>query len=318
MSVTSDILTAIEEAPTIILHRHQRPDLDALGSQLGLKSIIQAAFPQKAVWAVGEMPGDFAWLGTMDTIDDAQYQNALVIVLDTANTERIDDGRYATGNQLIKIDHHPNDDAYGLPMWVLPKASSTSELIVDLVNDSHGVLKLNQTAAIALYAGIVGDTGRFLYPATSAHTFAVASELLATGIDAAAVSRHDSELSRGIGRLMGDVLNQLTIDQDGAASYVVTQKRLHELNVSTEAVHDLVSTPGRLADVIAWQIFVETPAGDYRVHLRSKGPVINELAKQHRGGGHELASGATAANLDEVEEMIHQLATIVHDWRQAH
>ena len=65
----------------------------------------------------------------MDTVTDEDYAGALVIVCDTANTPRIDDKRYTSGDFLIKIDHHPNDDAYGDLLWVDTDSSSTSELI---------------------------------------------------------------------------------------------------------------------------------------------------------------------------------------------
>jgi phosphoesterase RecJ-like protein len=69
----------------------------------------------------------------------------------------------------------------------------------------------------------------------------------------------------------------------------------------------VVSLPGRIRDVTAWAIFVEQEDGHYRVRLRSKGPAINELAKHHDGGGHELASGAKAKDQDEIKQVIAEL-----------
>lgn len=315
MTIQAEISAAITAAPTIIIHRHQRPDPDALGSQFGLQTVLKVAFPDKKIYAVGDIPTDLRWLGESDEISDETYMNALVITVDTANTERIDDDRFNQGTQLIKIDHHPNDDAYGDLQWVLPDASSTSELLVDLVNDSEGSLKLTCDAAQLFYAGIVGDTGRFLYPATSAHTFAVASQLLTLGIDATDVSRHQSELSRGLGYLMGEIFEDITIDDNGAAHFMVTQQRMEALDLDKSQIQPLVSTPGRLAAVRAWLLFVENEDGTYRVHLRSKGPAINELAKRHDGGGHDLASGANAADQAEVNMMIEELAKLMADYK---
>ncbi|MYV16259.1 DHH family phosphoesterase [Furfurilactobacillus milii] len=318
MSDTTAIFNAIEQAKTIIIHRHQRPDPDALGSQFGLKLTLQHAFPGKQIFAVGTIPDDLGWLGQSDTVSDDQYADALVITVDTANTERIDDDRFDQGRQLVKIDHHPNDDNYGDLSWVLSDASSTSELIVDFIDAHQETLSLTRDAALLFYAGIVGDTGRFLYPATSAHTFAVASELLATGIDAAEVGRHENELSRGLGHLMGGVLANIEIDDFGAAHYVISQAQLASLSLAASEVQPLVSTPGRLADVRAWLLFVENPDGSYRVHLRSKGPAVNELAKAHHGGGHDLASGANAADQQEVDDMIASLSKLMQQWQQTH
>src|SRR6056297_2028776 len=100
----------IKEHNTIIIHRHKRPDPDAYGSQMGLKHIIKNSYPDKNVYAVGEDHSDFYYLGITDKIDDSKYEDALVIVCDTANTDRIADSRYTKGKTLVKIDHHPNDD----------------------------------------------------------------------------------------------------------------------------------------------------------------------------------------------------------------
>ena len=133
MQITQDILEKINHYDTIILHRHMNPDPDAIGSQVGLKEIIQTNFPDKRVLATGYNEPTLAWMASMDTVKDEDYAGALVIVIDTANTPRIDDKRYTSGDFLIKIDHHPNDDAYGNLLWVDTDSSSTSELITLLL-----------------------------------------------------------------------------------------------------------------------------------------------------------------------------------------
>lgn len=106
MQTIQPIIQAIKDYDTIIIHRHVRPDPDALGSQGGLKEIIKASFPAKNVYIVGEDNPDLTYLVHMDKIDDKIYNNALVIVCDTANSPRIDDDRYHLGDKIIKIDHH--------------------------------------------------------------------------------------------------------------------------------------------------------------------------------------------------------------------
>lgn len=307
-----NILTQIKAYDTIIIHRHINPDPDALGSQGGLAASIQAAYPHKRVLKAGGEVGNLAWLSTMDDVQDADYQNALVIAVDTADTPRVSDQRFNTGKFLIKIDHHPNDDAYGDLLWVVPDASSTSELIFDLIQHSAGQLKLNAQAARLLYAGIVGDTGRFLYNNTSAHTLQVAAALIQEDFDPTALNNRMNAISFAQAKLQSYVFNHLHISKAGAGSVEIPLSVVNELGLTKDQVHAAVGTPGRLGEVVAWVIFVEQADGEpYRVNLRSKGPIINGLAKQHNGGGHPLASGAKAQNREEIEVITQQLEALV-------
>ena len=248
----------------------------------------------------------------MDDVQAADYQNALVISVDTADTPRVSDQRFNTGKYLIKIDHHPNDDAYGDLLWVVPDASSTSELIFDLIQHSNGQLKLNAQVARLLYAGIVGDTGRFLYNNTSAHTLQVAAALIQEDFDPTALNNRMNAISFAQAKLQSYVFNHLHISEAGAGSVEIPLSVVNELGLTKDQVHAAVGTPGRLGEVVAWVIFVEQADGEpYRVNLRSKGPIINELAKQHNGGGHPLASGAKAQNREEIEAITKQLEALV-------
>ena len=170
MNVQEEILEKIKKYQKIIIHRHQRPDPDAIGSQTGLAEILKVSFPTKEIFMVGKKIPGFAWIGEMDEIDNEVFNDALVIVTDTANAPRIDDRRFDQGDMLIKIDHHPNDEPYGDIMLVKTEASSCSEIIYDFYHHFKDELTLPQNAAHALLAGIIGDTGRYLYPATTAHT----------------------------------------------------------------------------------------------------------------------------------------------------
>src|SRR5699024_11525793 len=95
-----------------------RSDTDAIGSQGALKKILQLSFPDKQIYAVGAEDVKLDFLIKMDEVEDATFEQALVIVCDTANTARISDERYDFGAKLIKIDHHPNHDNYRRIIWV--------------------------------------------------------------------------------------------------------------------------------------------------------------------------------------------------------
>lgn len=309
MSVFEKILTKINEFETIIIHRHQRPDPDAIGSQMGLKAILEKNFPEKHIFATGFQEPTLEWMAEMDQVSDEAYQGALVIVTDTANTERIDDKRYNNGDFLIKIDHHPNDDAYGNLLWVDTTASSASEIITQFAQELK--LALTDEAAALLYAGIVGDTGRFLYPATTSRTFQAAAYLQTFDVDFSGISRRMDEMDSRVAKLMGYVYDHLEVDENGAARVLLTQETLARHQVTDADTAGIVSSPGRMSDVKTWAIFVEQIDGSYRVRLRSKTIPINEIAKRHGGGGHPLASGANSYSLEENEAIYQEIKEAV-------
>ena len=301
MDVVKEIMAAIKQYETIIIHRHQRPDPDAIGSQVGLAELLRASFPEKNIYQVGGPVEGLEFLAEMDVITDDVYRGALVIVTDTANTPRISDARFSLGDQLIKIDHHPNDEPYGDLVWVNTNASSCSEIIVDFWQQHLAELTMTDNAARLLYAGIVGDTGRFLYPSTSAHTLAVAAQLRTFNFNAADLNRELDQMPLKVAKLAGYIYQNLEIDANGAARVVLPQSILNSYDIVDSETAAIVSMPGKIEDVLSWAIFVEQPEGYYRVRLRSKGPIINTIAKKHHGGGHPLASGANARDTAEIE-----------------
>lgn len=306
-----EILHKIKEYETIIIHRHIRPDPDAYGSQGGLAEIIKSTFPEKKVFLAGKDDATLTYLNKMDSIPDIVYNGALVIVCDTANQERICDQRYSLGDFLIKIDHHPNDDAYGDLQWVDTGASSTSEMIYELyLAGKEDGFQLNTTAARLLYAGIVGDTGRFLYQSTTEKTFRYASELIKYPFSRTELYEKMYEITENIAKLQGYILQNFEMDELGLAKIMISKKQLKSYQLKPQEVAKLVSSIGHIKGLLAWAFFIEEEKGHIRVRLRSKGPVINEVAKKYNGGGHPFASGATIYSWDDVERVMIDLRKV--------
>lgn len=309
MEICQQILEKIKEYDTIIIHRHMKPDPDALGSQVGLKALLEHHFPEKTIKAVGFDEPTLTWMAEMDLVEDRAYQGALVIVCDTANTARIDDKRYSQGDFLIKIDHHPNDDVYGDLSWVDTSSSSASEMITLFAQTTQ--LALADRDAELLFAGIVGDTGRFLYPSTTARTLRLAAYLREHNFDFAALTRKMDTMSYKIAKLQGYIYDHLEVDENGAARVILSQEVLKQYNVTYAETAAIVGAPGRIDRVSLWGIFVEQADGHYRVRLRSKIHPINEIAKEHDGGGHPLASGANSYSLEENEIIYQKLKNLL-------
>jgi len=304
------IIEMIKQYETIIIHRHVRPDPDALGSQAGLKEIIKASFPEKNVYIVGEDNPEFEFLVKMDKITNDTYQGALVIICDTANTPRIDDERYLLGEKLIKIDHHPNVDAYGDVFWVSTEASSTSEMIFELLDHGRSLgLKLTDAGARLLYGGIIGDTGRFLFPSTTKKTFNYAAELVAYDFDRPELYENLYNVETHILRLKGYILQEFDMFDSGVCAVKLTKEILDKFGVTPDETGQLINVLGDVKGIKAWAFFIEED-DIIRARLRSKGPVINEIAAKYDGGGHPLASGATVYSWEEAEKLISDLEAV--------
>ena len=104
----NQIIEQIKKHDTIIIHRHSKPDGDALGSQIGLKHLIKHNFPDKKVFMVGDMTERYSFINdcVMDDISDEIYSNALAFVLDLSAPHLISDERYKLAKTTVRIDHH--------------------------------------------------------------------------------------------------------------------------------------------------------------------------------------------------------------------
>jgi bifunctional oligoribonuclease and PAP phosphatase NrnA len=309
------ILELIKQYETIIVHRHVRPDPDAYGSQGGLVEMLKTSFPDKKIYAVGQEDESLHYLKRLDVIEDHVFEGALIIVCDTANEERICDRRYKLGDKLVKIDHHPNEDAYGDYLWIDTSASSVSEMIYEfyLFGKDKG-LTLSDEGARLLFAGIVGDTGRFLYPSTTQNTFDIAGELIRFDFDRNELFNKMYEIDANVIKLHGYVLQNFEMDGDGCASMIMTKEILEEHQVIPSEASLLVSTLGNVKGIKAWVFFIEE-SDQIRVRLRSKGPVINTIAKKYNGGGHPLAAGASIYSWEEKEEVMKDLREVCRNHR---
>lgn len=301
-----DIIQMIKQYETIIIHRHIRPDPDALGSQGGLADMIQTSFPQKNVYVTGQDEPSLRFMNEMDQVADEQYEGALVIVCDTANQDRIDDQRYQKGAALIKIDHHPNEDVYGDIVWVDTHASSVSEMIFELFAADSDNLHLSDKAAYLLYAGIAGDTGRFLFDNATERTYQIAGQLQTYQFS---IRDFFSQLyvePLHMARLKGYVMQNFVLSKHGVGHVKLTQDVLAAYQTYANEASQLVNAIANVEGMKAWVFFVEE-SDRIRIRLRSKGVTVNTIAKKYEGGGHPAAAGATIYDWRHVEDVLADL-----------
>jgi len=299
-----DILRTIEKYNKIIILRHQNPDPDAIGSQAGLAAILQDEYPQKKIYMTGVDLPVLNWIGQMQEISAETYTDALVIAVDTANSRRIDNnGDYRNAAEIVKIDHHPNVDPFGDINWVDDTYSSCAEMIFEFT-EAIPNFKLTKQIAEKLYAGIIGDTIRFLNGETSYRTLITSAKLAKTGIDISKISLHEDEMSLQVARLEAYILENLKITDSGFGYIIIRKDKLASFDLDDGEIDHAVPLIGRINKVHNWIVVSEKEANRFRVNLRSKCISINGIAEKFGGGGHPLASGAYVGSMDEVKALI--------------
>ena len=296
---TKDVLDLIERHDEIVILRHQKPDPDAYGAQLGLRAYLRNKYPDKSIQALGEGEPSLSFLGDMDRV--TTIESPLVIVVDTANTDRID-GSLDYAKKVVKIDHHPNVELYGDVSIVETEVSSASELIYLLIQKWDKNSMTDEAAAL-FYMGIVGDTGRFLYNNTTQLTHAVASKLKEFNIDAAGMNNlmHQSSIEKF--KYKGYLIHNAVFTNSGIAYVYVPKSVMAEYGLSVSEAGLDVNIFREIDEVKVWFIALEGD-GEIRVRLRSKEVVINDVAAVFDGGGHPLASGVRVKDLDVLDELI--------------
>lgn len=301
------LLDKINEYNQIVLYRHINPDLDAFGSQIGMYHILKESFPKKRIVIQGELKSDLVSMFIDSDIE--QYCNdekTLGIVLDTANRERID-GDYLICDELIKIDHHIVVDSYGMINIEDDKASSCSQIVVDIYQQLSDSLVLSKKAAEALYKGIVGDSNRFMYRSTDERTLRMAALLIEKGIDIEAIYQQLYLRDRNDLNVTKFILNHYHYE-DGIAYYILNTDDLKELGISREEGSNYVNTLSNIKQFEVWMAITENEINhNYRVSIRSRRYPVNEIANAFNGGGHALASGATLDNIDQLNDLLNRL-----------
>ncbi len=306
-AIINEVIKEIENADTIIIHRHVRPDGDCLGSQNGLKCTIKNNFPSKKVYAVGDNVENLKYLGAMDDISDDVYTNALVIVVDTANKERIEDSRYNMGAKLIKIDHHPTKDNYGDINFVVPTYASTAEMIVDLIKQAKW--KMTDEAVKLIFTGIVTDTGRFMYRSVTRDTFLRVAHLLAdNNLDLVKAYGDIYIRPLNIVRFESYITSNFTTTARGTAYIKIPHKILSEYNISSKEASNCVNVMADIEGINIWCLFYEDEkSGRMRGSLRSRNVKINDVATKYNGGGHDNACGVAFGAESEIDDLIKDL-----------
>ena len=307
----SRILSAIKRYDRIAIFRHLMPDFDALGTQLGFATWIKDNFPNKEVKVFGDNHVTFTprLYPAMDEEGlDWFKEPFLGIIVDCGNTSRIADPRFKKARFKIKIDHHPDVEHYGKISIVDTSAAAAAEIVVDMLLNFKGKYVISETAAFYFLSALIGDSGSFKYSSTSQHTFAVAGELLKTGVDISGVHQKMFVKQLDDLKVTAYILNHFEESPKGVAYYVLDAKLQQELKITTERGKENVNLFANIDGVNAWCSITEDSKDNcWRVSIRSKQVPINGVAAMFEGGGHAQASGAKLNSLDDLPRFIGEL-----------
>ncbi len=294
----NEFLAAINEAQSIAISGHIRPDGDCVGSTLGLYNYICEHYPQKTTDIYLEMlVPEFGFLNRCNDIKTrpAKKPYDLFLALDCGSADRL--GKFLpmfeSAKKNIVVDHHISNIGFGNINYIEVQASSTSEIIYELLDGEHG---LSKAAAEALYLGIVHDTGVFKHSCTSRRTMEIAGHLLELGANSARIIDEsfyqktyvqNQVLGRCLlesmllleGRVIASVIDRRTMDFYGANS--------HDLD---GIIDQLRVTKGIEVAILLH----ETDIHEYKVSMRANGDVdVSKIASYFGGGGHKKAAGCT-------------------------
>ena len=306
----------IAQANTIAIGGHERPDGDCTGSCMGFYVYILENYSGKTVDIyLEQIPRSYQFLKRSGEIrheapKDQKYD--LFICLDCGDKERLGFSQtlFEQAAHTLCVDHHISNKGFGEENYVVPDASSTSELIYDLIDKE----KITLPVAEALYLGIVHDTGVFQYSCASPATLRAAADLMERGVDAPALIRKTYvEKSYAQNQVLGRALMESILFMDGRciASYI-RRREMEFYGVEPKALDGIVSHLRDTKGVEVAVFMYELKPSVYKVSLRSKEQVdVSRIAQYLGGGGHKRAAGFTMAGTPH--DVLNNLSGLIED-----
>lgn len=304
------IYSEIRKFKTIYIVRHIGPDPDAVASEVALRDTIKLTFPSKEVYSIGTSVARFKYIGKLDKVSSFDYENSLVITLDLPNISRVDGLNLEKFKNVIKIDHHPFVEKIGYLEYIDEKATSTCEILLDLVNNTK--LKMNEHIAKTLMIGIISDSNRFLfYPSDEKILYKVADLVKKYKLNLQEIYDEIYKKPMSELRLMGYIASNLKVTKNKFAYIILENDIVNSFNADASSASNMVNDFGNIEEFIVWMFVTKDVKNDlFKVNIRSRGPIINEVAAKYNGGGHKFSSGARIKTMEELEMLINDLDNI--------
>lgn len=295
-----NIYEEVKDAKTIGISGHIRPDGDCVGSCMGLYLYLKKVCPAAAIQVMIERPADvFSCIRGIEEISSdfkpITEKFDVYIALDSEKT-RIGEAEkfFDQAEKRINIDHHiSNAGGSGDVNYVVPTASSASELVYDVIGDKSAI---DADIAKALYIGIIHDTGVFQYSNTSPKTMKIAAELISYGFDfPELIDKTFYEKTYVQNQILGRALLESILFMDGKCIVsMIDKKTMAFYNADSHDLEGIVSQLRSTKGVVCAIFMYQTDTLEYKVSLRSNGAVdVAKVASFFGGGGHVRAAGVT-------------------------
>ncbi len=298
----------IEKSRRIVITCHLSPDGDAMGSSLGLCRILRNLGKEVRVITPDTPPRYLMFLPGADQVmpfsrfetyaNRAMADADLIFCLDYNDPKRVDlvgPGLLASKARKVMIDHHLGPDSFPDLTISHPEVSSTSALVF-MVADRLGLDdKIDTEAAVAIYTGMMTDTGNFSYNSNDPRLYEIIARLIEKGIDKDEIYKavyFTNSVNRL--RLNGFAMHERfrVFPQHRAALITLTRNELNSFQYQTGDTEDLVNRPLTCPD-ITYSVFLREESDYIKVSTRSKGefPVNLLCSRYFNGGGHLNAAG---------------------------
>ncbi len=295
---------------------HVSPDADAIGSTLGLGLALIDQGKRVTLYNVDRIPDHLRFIPYSERIVHSlggKPNCEALILVDCAEGSRGGEKIASLMRRLpfMIIDHHIFRGVTPEAYCVDEQAASTASLLYRIFKQLG--MRISRDIAIALYSGLVGDTGSFSYSNTTSEVFQMAADLLKAGVDPWQVSSNMFEQRSPLSlRLLGLVLDTLTIEEQGQYAHVaVSLEMMREVGALPEHTDEFVNYPRSLAGVEVAALFRQLDHKKWKVSLRSKRRVdVAAVAAILGGGGHEHAAGCTIdCGLGEGREQVKKVVS---------
>jgi len=310
------IVRRIKEHDDIVIARHVGPDPDAIASQIALRDAIRLRYPSKKVYAVGAPVAKYKYYGKLDKVDEKKLNNPLLFVLDCPNISRIDGANISEYDEVIKIDHHPIEDKMGEIEWIDTTSTSTCEMITELLVTCR--FRANKSIAENLFLGVVSDSDRFLFSTTSPKTLELMAILIKNSkIDISEIYPKLYLRPLNEVKFQAYITEHLKVTPNGFASLKINKKTIEKYGVDSGTASNLVNNFNNIEEILCWALVsFDEKQKLYKVNIRSRGPIINEVAAEFNGGGHAMASGARLEKALDVDKLFRALDKVCREYKK--